>query len=195
MQETAPQEPQRQASPFSLKNRFTTSDIIVISMFGALGIVGGILGNVLHGASGMVPIIGTFVLHTLIPGIIIFSCVATVRKAGAATLVCLITSLVSMPLMGAPLFIVMYLAYGVVVDGAIVLLGDRMWTRGAFALVGAVHGVVGILILYYVVLAAQGLVFPIWAVLPSIPLNILFAVPAALIGLKLGTRASSVLVG
>jgi hypothetical protein len=184
-----------QADNPTFMQRFTTSDIIVISMFGAAGIVAGILGNVLHGASGLMPFIGAFILHTLIPGIILFSCISTVRKAGSATLVSLISSLIAMPLMGAPLFIPFYLVQGLLADGMIVGLKERMWTPSGISLAAIVYGTVGILMLYYFVLRLQGLEFPLYVVLPSIPLNIVFAIPAALIGLKLGTRASAVLAG
>lgn len=175
--------------------RFTTSDIIVISMFGAAGIVAGILGNVLHGASGLVPFFGTFVLHTFIPGTILFACISTIRKAGSATLVSLISALVAMPLMGAPLFIPFYLVHGLLMDGMIVGLKERMWTPSGISLAAVVYGITGILMLYYFVLRLQGLEFPLYVVLPSIPLNVAFAIPAALIGLKLGSRASAALVG
>jgi hypothetical protein len=176
------------------KPYFSTTDIIVISMFGALGIVIGILGNVLHGMSGLV-FIGPFLLHTLLPGIVVFACAATVRKAGTATMYSLIASLIAMPLMGAPLFIVMYVAQGLLIDGFTLALQDRMWSRWGIIPAATVYGIAGILILYYVVLGASGLVFPEWVIIPSIPLNLVFAIPAALVGLKIGQRAVTTLGG
>jgi hypothetical protein len=173
--------------------RFTTSDIMVISLFGAMGIVVGVLGNVLHGLSGILPFIGPFLLHTVLPGVVIFACTATVRKVGATTLLCLISSLVSMPLMGAPLFIIMYLAYGILLDACTFFLKERAWTWVGTLIMAVIYGVVGILILYLVVLSMQGLVFPQWVILISIPVNILFAIPTAFIGVHIGKRARSVL--
>jgi len=178
----------------SPKPYFSTTDIIVISMFGALGIVIGILGNVLHGVSGLL-FIGPFLLHTLLPGIVVFACAATVRKAGTATMYSLIVSLIAMPLMGAPLFIVMYVAQGLLIDGFTLAIKDRMWSRWGIIPAATVYGIAGILILYYVVLGASGLVFPEWVVIPSIPLNLVFAIPAALVGLKIGQRAITTLGG
>jgi len=179
----------------SFMSRFSTSDIIVISMFGALGIISGILGNVFHGLSGMIPFIGPVILHTVIPGIVIFACLAVVRKVGTATLLCLITSLVAMPLMGVPIFIVMYIAYGILLDGAMVLLGEGMWTKTGIAIAGAAYGLVGIVMLYGLILPLTGLVFPLWIFLSSIPVNVAFAIPSALIGMKIGNRASIALKG
>lgn len=180
--------------PLGSRRYFTTTEIITISMFGALGIVIGILGNVLHGVSGLM-FIGPFILHTLLPGIVLFSCAATVKKAGAATIYSLIASLIAMPLMGVPLFIVMYVIHGLIVDGFTLLMGERMWTRWGILPATVVYGVSGVLILWYVVLSAQGLVVPDWVVLASIPANILVAIPAALLGLKVGKRAASILGG
>lgn len=184
-----------QKSAFLRSTPFTTTDIIVISMFGSLGIVAGMLGNILHGASMIVPFIGPFVLHTLIPGIVLFSCIATVRKVGTATILCLITGLVAMPLAGAPLFIFSYIAYGLVLDGMILVLGRRMWTRPGIALASVIWGAVALYMLYYVVMRLQGIEIPVWVFLASLPINVAFAIPAALYGLSLGRRAQSALMG
>lgn len=173
--------------------RFTTSDIIVISLFGALGIIVGFIGNIFHGFSAL-SVIGPFILHTLIPGTIIFACAVTIKKAGSATIYSLIASLVSMTLMGVPIFIVMYVVQGMLLDGLTLVLKDRMWTRAGICFGAVLYGLAGIFILYYVVMASQGLQFPIWVFTMSVPVNIMFAVPAALIGLRVGTRASSALV-
>lgn len=195
IQETVVYNPaQPHEKPRAPRRYFTTTEIITISMYGALGIVIGILGNVLHGLSGLM-FIGPFILHTLLPGIVLFSCAATVKKAGTATIYSLIASLVAMPLMGVPLFIVMYVVHGLIVDGFTLLQGKKMWTRWGIMPATIVYGVSGILILWYVILAAQGLFFPDWMVLASIPVNVLFAIPAALIGLKVGKRAASILGG
>ncbi|QYZ80170.1 hypothetical protein E2N92_12390 [Methanofollis formosanus] len=179
----------------AVSKRFTTTDIIVISMFGALGIMVGMLGNILHGASMIVPFFGPFILHTLLPGIVLFACIATVRKVGTATLLCLITALVAMPLAGAPLFILSYIAYGLVLDGATLVLGRRIWTRPGMVFAAVLWGAVGLYMLYYVVMRLQGIEFPVWVFLASLPVNIAFAVPAALYGLTLGNRAQAALVG
>jgi hypothetical protein len=173
--------------------RFTTSDIIVISLFGAIGIIVGFIGNIFHGFSAL-SVIGPFILHTLIPGIVVFACATTVKKAGAATLYSLIASLVSMTLMGVPIFIVMYVIQGLLLDGLTIILGDRMWTRSGACIGGILYGLAGIFILYYVVMASQGLQFPLWIFAMSVPVNIAFAIPAALIGLRAGTRASRALM-
>jgi hypothetical protein len=173
--------------------KFTTSDIIVISLFGAVGIIAGCIGNIFHGFS-MLSFIGPFILHTLIPGSIVFACAATVKKPGAATLYSLIASLVSLTLMGVPIFIVMYVVEGLLIDGLTLLLGKRMWTQVGICIGALVYGITGIFLLYYVVLASQGLQFPFWIVLVSFPVNILFAVLASQIGLRIGTRASAVLI-
>jgi len=174
---------------------FSTSDIIAISMFGALGVIVGFLGNILHGASSIVPFIGPAILHTVPQGIVLFACLSTIRKPGAATLQCFIASIVSMPLMGAPLFIISYLVQGIALDLAYVILGDRMWNRVAISINGAIFATIGVILLFYVVLPMQGLVMPFYVVLLSLPINIALGIVAALIGYRLGTRASSALIG
>lgn len=174
-------------------DRFTTSDIIVISLFGAVGIIVGFIGNILHGFSSL-SVIGPFILHTLIPGIVVFACAATVRKPGAATLYSLVASLISMTLMGVPIFIIMYVIQGLLIDGLTLLLGERMWHGGGTCIAGLLYGLAGIFILYYVVLASQGLQFPFWIFLVSVPGNIAFALPAAFIGIRIGSRAQKALI-
>lgn len=173
--------------------KFSTSDIIVISLFGAIGIITGFIGNIFHGFS-MLSIIGPFILHTLIPGIVVFACAVTVKKPGTATLYSLIASLISMTLMGVPIFIVMYVTQGLLIDGLTLLLGRRMWTRWGMGIGGLVYGIAGIFILYYVVLASQSLQFPFWVFLASAPVNVLFALIGAFVGFRIGTRASSTLL-
>lgn len=173
--------------------KFSTSDIIVISLFGAIGIIVGLIGNIFHGLSGL-SVVGPFILHTLIPGIVVFACVSTVKKAGTATMYSLIASIVSMTLMGVPIFILMYVVQGLLIDGLTLLLGKKMWTRLGVGITGVIYGITGIFMLYYVVLALQGLQFPLWVFLTSVPLNIFCAVPAALIGLRIGTRAAGALI-
>ncbi|MDP3564315.1 MAG: ECF transporter S component [Methanoregula sp.] len=175
------------------REKFSTSDIIVISLFGAIGIIVGFIGNIFHGLSGL-SVIGPFILHTLIPGIVVFSCAVTVKKPGAATLYSLIASIISMTLMGVPIFIIMYVVQGLLIDGLTLLMGKRMWTWWGICISGLVYGIIGIFILYYVVLASQGLQFPFWVFLISIPTNVGFALVAALIGLRIGTRASQALI-
>jgi len=175
------------------REKFSTSDIIVISLFGAIGIIVGFIGNIFHGFSSL-SFIGPFILHTFIPGIVVFSCAVTVKKPGAATLYSLIASIISMTLMGVPIFIVMYVVQGLLIDGITLILGKRMWTWWGICTSGFVYGVIGIFILYFVVLASQGLQFPFWVFLVSIPTNVGFALVAALIGLRIGTRASQALV-
>jgi hypothetical protein len=173
--------------------KFSTSDIIVISLFGAIGIIVGFIGNIFHGLSGL-SVIGPFILHTLILGIGVFSCAVTVKKPGAATLYSLIASIISMTLMGVPIFIVMYVVQGLLIDGLTLLMGKRMWIWWGICISGLVYGIAGIFILYYVVLASQGLQFPFWVFLVSVPANVGFALVASLIGLRIGTRASQALV-
>lgn len=173
--------------------KFSTSDIIVISLFGAIGIIVGFIGNIFHGLSGL-SVVGPFILHTLIPGTVVFACAVTVKKPGAATLYSLIASLVSMTLMGVPIFIIMYVVQGLLIDGLTLLLGKRMWTRWGIAVGGLLYGVAGIFILYYVVLASQSLQFPFWIFLASVPANVIFALIAAFIGFRIGTRASTTLL-
>lgn len=178
---------------FLTLEKFSTSDIIVISLFGAIGIIVGFIGNIFHGLSSL-SFIGPFILHTLIPGIVIFSCAVIVKKPGAATLYSLIASIISMTLMGVPIFIVMYVVQGLLIDGLTVLLGRRMWTWWGTGASGLLYGIAGIFMLYYVVLAFQGLQFPFWVFLISVPANVAFALVAACIGLRIGTRASQALI-
>jgi len=185
-------EPLQEKNLFSLE-RFTTSDIIIISLFGAVGIIVGFIGNILHGLSSL-SVIGPFILHTLIPGIVIFSCAVTVRKPGAATLYSLIASLVSMTLMGVPVFIIMYVVQGLLIDGLTLLLGNRMWQWWGISIAALLYGLSGVFILYYVVMASQGLQFPFWIFLLSVPVNTAFALPAAFIGRRIGTRARTAIV-
>ncbi|OPY37792.1 MAG: hypothetical protein A4E35_01074 [Methanoregula sp. PtaU1.Bin051] len=173
--------------------KFSTSDIIVVSLFGAVGIIVGIVGNIFHSLSGL-SVIGPFILHTLIPGIVVFACVTTVKKPGSAILYSLIASGIAMPLMGVPIFIPFYLVQGLLIDGMMIMLKNRFWTWWGTTLAGIVYGVAGIFMLYYFVMAAQGIQFPFWVFCVSLPVNIACAIPASLIGRRIGTRAAGALI-
>jgi hypothetical protein len=174
---------------------FSTKDIIVIAMFGALGVVVGFLGNILHGMSSTIPFIGPAILHTVPQGIVLFACVCTVKKTGSAILQCLIAALISMPLMGAPLFILSYGVQGIALDAAHFILKNRIYSNLWISINGAIYAAIGVIMLFYVVLPLQGMIMPSYVVLLSLPVNMILGIIAALIGFRIGSRAENVIKG
>lgn len=174
-----------------IRKRFSTADLIIISMFSSLAIVITLVGSILHNASIAIPFASSFFLHTMVPALVFFACIATVRKTGTATLFSVISGVVALPLSGVPVFLISSLVKGPMIDGLCALLGDRAWHPFSIAALGGLWVLVGIILLYSVELPLMGMQVLFWAFLGSAPASIIFGAIGSLIGLKLGARAQA----